>query len=253
MTIELSDDQLLRYSRHILLAQVDVAGQARICQSRVAIVGVGGLGSPVALYLAAAGVGKLVLIDDDLVELSNLQRQIIHSEAELGAAKAESGRRRIHQLNGAVEVETVMQRLGEDNIAASLNTADVVVDCCDNFTTRSLLNAYCWQAGVPLVSGAAIRLEGQLTVFDPRRQDSPCYRCLYEVEQEAALSCSESGVLGPMVGIIGAAQALEVLKILGQFGRSLVGRVQLFDAFNAQWREFTLKPDPDCAVCQPRA
>lgn len=249
MSHTLSDDQLLRYSRHILLPQVDVAGQLAICRSRIVIVGVGGLGSPAALYLAAAGVGELVLVDDDVVELTNLQRQILHSQARLGQAKTESAQQVLAELNSEVKVSAQQARVTEANIQTLLQGADVVLDCSDNFTTRVLLNRACWLAQVPLVSGAAIRLEGQLTVFNAKLPESPCYQCLYDVAGEQGLTCSESGVLGPVVGVIGAAQALEALKLVADFGEPLIGRVLLFDALATKWREFKLKRDPNCPVC----
>lgn len=249
---ELTDAQLLRYSRHILLPQVDVAGQLAICQSRALVAGVGGLGSAAALYLAAAGVGELVVVDDDHVELANLQRQIMHTEARLSHAKTASARAAIHALNSDVQVVCHATRLSESNVTELLAGADVVLDCSDNFATRKLLNKACWERGIALVSGAAIRLEGQLTVFDPHNDASPCYQCLFDISAEEALSCAESGVLGPVVGVIGAAQALEALKLLAGFGEPLVGRVQLYDAARAQFRELKLKRDPNCPVCARR-
>ena len=249
MSDELSDEQLLRYSRHILLPLVDVAGQQAICRSRVLIVGVGGLGSPVALYLAAAGVGALILVDDDTVEVTNLQRQIIHQQSALGQSKVESARQAIDQLNPDVEVVCVTQRLTASGMQTWTSQVDVVIDCSDNFETRQALNKTCYLNKTPLVSGAAIRLEGQLTVFDYRDEQSPCYQCLYDIAGEQGLTCSESGVLGPVVGVIGAAQALEALKLLANFGEPLVGRVHMYDALRAQWREFKLKRDSDCPVC----
>ena len=249
MITELSDQQLLRYSRHILLSQVDVSGQLAICNGRVLIVGVGGLGSPAALYLAAAGVGELILVDDDAVELTNLQRQIIHTQTRIGHTKVASASEAIADLNADVKVTAVNQRLDADNILTWVQKADVVVDCSDNFATRTALNKACWQTKVPLVSGAAIRLEGQLTVFDARQTQSPCYQCLYDVSSELNLTCAENGVLGPVVGVIGAAQALEALKLLGNFGEPLVGRVQFYDAARASWRELKLTRDSHCSNC----
>ncbi len=252
MSDELSDAQLLRYSRHILLPQVDVKGQLAICNSSALVVGVGGLGSPAALYLAAAGVGRLILVDDDLVELTNLQRQIAHTQNALGEAKVDSAKSTINALNADVNVECVQKRLTETDMHHWVSQANVVLDCSDNFMTRTALNRVCVQKKVPLVSGAAIRLEGQLTVFDARDANSPCYQCLYDISGEQGLTCSESGVLGPVVGVIGAAQALEALKVLTPFGLPLVGRVQMFDALTMQWREFKLPRDKHCAVCAPK-
>lgn len=245
----MNDDQLLRYSRHIMLPQVDIAGQERICLGRVLVVGVGGLGSPAALYLAASGVGTLVLVDDDTVEISNLQRQIAHSEKRLGENKAESAAKAIEAINTTTKVEVFTSRLSEQALAEQIQRADVVLDCTDNFTTRKQINALCVQMQTPLVSGAAIRLEGQITVFDKRDADSPCYQCLYQLTDDENLSCSQSGVLSPLVGVVGAMQALEALKLLGKFGVPLVGRLGLYDAVFGEWRYMKLKRDSQCEVC----
>jgi molybdopterin/thiamine biosynthesis adenylyltransferase len=249
MVAMLTDDQLLRYSRHILLSQVDVAGQQAFAGARVLIIGLGGLGSPVAMYLAASGVGRLVLVDDDEVDLSNLQRQIIHKEARVGQQKVTSAAEAVSALNHHVQVDTIARRLDDAALAEQVQLADVVVDCSDNFTTRCAVNAACVRTKTPLVSGAAIRLDGQLAVFDSRRADSPCYQCLYDLTGEENLSCAESGVLAPLVGTIGSMQALEVLKLIGQFGEPLVGRLLLFDAGQTRWRELRLRRDPNCSVC----
>ena len=245
----LTDEQLLRYSRHILLPQVDVQGQEAFAGARVLIIGVGGLGSPVALYLAASGIGQLVLVDDDIVEISNLQRQIAHVESRIGQPKVSSAAEAATALNHLVQVETIPHRLTEDQLDQQVEKADVVVDCSDNFTTRTSINAACVRAKKPLVSGAAIGLEGQLAVFDSRRDDSPCYQCLYDVTGNENLSCAESGVLAPLVGVMGSMQALEVLKLIGNFGEPLIGRLLLFDAGQTRWRELRLRRDPACGVC----
>lgn len=245
----LTDDQLLRYSRHILLPQVDVQGQEAFARARVLIIGLGGLGSPVALYLAASGIGQLVLVDDDQVEISNLQRQIAHTEARLNQDKVSSAAEAIAAVNHGVQVEAINKRLSEAELNEQVNKADIVVDCSDNFATRCSVNAACVKNKKPLVSGAAIRLDGQLAVFDSRREDSPCYQCLYDVAGEGNLSCAESGVLAPLVGVIGSLQALEVLKLVSQFGEPLVGRLLLFDAEHTHWRELRLRRDPACSVC----
>ena len=245
----LTDEQLLRYSRHILLPQVDVQGQEAFARARVLIVGLGGLGSPVALYLAASGIGQLVLVDDDRVEISNLQRQIAHTEARLNKDKVASAAEAVAAVNRGIQVEAINKRLSEAELNEQVNRADVVVDCSDNFATRCSVNAACVKNKKPLVSGAAIRLDGQLAVFDSRREDSPCYQCLYEVTGEDNLSCAESGVLAPLVGVIGSLQALEVLKLVGRFGEPLVGRLLLFDAEHTQWRELRLRRDPACSIC----
>ncbi|QXI27728.1 molybdopterin-synthase adenylyltransferase MoeB [Pseudomonas vanderleydeniana] len=248
----LNDQELLRYSRQILLRQVDIDGQLRLKDSRVLIVGLGGLGAPVALYLAAAGVGELHLVDFDSVDLTNLQRQIIHDTDSVGSGKVDSALRRLTALNPEVRLVAHRQALDEDSLGAVIAGVDLVLDCCDNFSTREAVNAACVAAGKPLVSGAAIRLEGQLSVFDPRRADSPCYHCLYGHGSEAELTCSEAGVVGPLVGLVGSLQALEALKLLAGFGEPLVGRLLLVDALGTKFRELRVKRDPQCAVCGGR-
>ncbi|WP_107330327.1 molybdopterin-synthase adenylyltransferase MoeB [Metapseudomonas otitidis] len=248
----LSDEELLRYSRQILLPQIDVDGQLRLKQGRVLIVGLGGLGSPVALYLAAAGVGELHLADFDSVDLTNLQRQVIHDSASVGVLKVESAMSRLAALNPGVRLVAITRALDEDSLAAAVAQVDVVLDCTDNFGTREAVNAACMAAGKPLVSGAAIRLDGQLSVFDPRRDDSPCYHCLYGHGSEAELTCSEAGVVGPLVGLVGSLQALEALKLLAGFGEPMVGRLLLVDALGTRFRELRVKRDPACSVCGER-
>ncbi|QIH10743.1 MULTISPECIES: molybdopterin-synthase adenylyltransferase MoeB [Pseudomonas] len=245
----LTDQELLRYSRQILLQQVDIDGQLRLKQSRVLIVGLGGLGAPVALYLAAAGVGELHLADFDTVDMTNLQRQIIHDSTTVGALKVDSAISRLTALNPDIRLVRHPLALDEDTLAAAVADVDLVLDCCDNFSTREAVNAACVAAGKPLVSGAAIRLEGQLSVFDPRRPESPCYHCLYGHGSEAELTCSEAGVLGPLVGLVGSLQALEALKLLAGFGEPLVGRLLLIDALGTRFRELRVKRDPGCKVC----
>ncbi len=245
----MDDEQLLRYSRHILLPGLDVEGQEALLRSRVLIVGMGGLGCPVALYLAASGVGELHLADDDTVDVSNLQRQIAHGSADIGRGKVDSVAESIHALNSDVRVVTHSVRLSGEALAEAVAGVDLVVDASDNFTTRFALNQACYTARKPLVSGAAIRGEGQLSVFDFRREDSPCYRCLYQEADDAALNCSESGVLAPVVGIIGSMQALEALKCLSGLGEPLVGRLLLFDGINMELRQLNLRRDPACPVC----
>lgn len=245
----LDDDALLRYSRQILLKQIDIEGQLRLSQSRVLIVGLGGLGSPVALYLAAAGVGELHLADFDTVDLSNLQRQVMHDSASIGVSKVDSAMTRLTALNPQVQLVAHRQALDSDSLAAAVAAVDLVLDCSDNFSTREAVNAACVAASKPLVSGAAIRLEGQLSVFDPRNPDSPCYHCLYGHGSEAELTCSEAGVVGPLVGLVGSLQALEALKLLAGFGEPLVGRLLLIDALGSRFRELRVKRDPACGVC----
>ncbi|NER60817.1 molybdopterin-synthase adenylyltransferase MoeB [Pseudomonas sp. MAFF212428] len=248
----LNDEELLRYSRQILLAQVDIDGQLRLKQSRVLIVGLGGLGSPVALYLAAAGVGELHLADFDSVDLTNLQRQIMHDSNSVGISKVDSALARLGTLNPQVALFAHRHALDEDSLAHAVAAVDLVLDCSDNFATRESVNAACVAAGKPLVSGAAIRLEGQLSVFDPRDPLSPCYHCLYGHGSDAELTCSEAGVLGPLVGLVGSLQALEALKLLAGFGQPLVGRLLLVDALGSRFRELRVKRDPACSVCGGR-
>ncbi|HQT43449.1 MAG TPA: molybdopterin-synthase adenylyltransferase MoeB [Halothiobacillus sp.] len=248
----MNDDQLLRYSRHMMLPEIDYAGQERLRAARVLIVGLGGLGSPVALYLAAAGVGELVLVDFDEVDLSNLQRQIAHDTASIGTLKVVSAAARIAAINPDVSLRLVPEKLQPEQMADLLATVDCVCDCSDNFPLRFALNAACARAQKPLVSGAAIRMEGQVTVFDTRRAESPCYRCLYHEAGEDALRCSETGVLSPLVGMIGSLQAAEVIKVLVGFGVPLIGRLALFDLKRAEFRTIRFSRDPDCPVCQTR-
>ncbi|WP_205341558.1 molybdopterin-synthase adenylyltransferase MoeB [Denitrificimonas caeni] len=248
----LNDEELLRYSRQILLKQVDVAGQLRLKNSKVLIVGLGGLGSPVALYLAAAGVGELYLADFDSLDLSNLQRQIVHDSSALGVLKVQSAQARLQALNPQIAVHTISIKLDTDNLPAVLQSVDVVVDCTDNFTIRGQLNTACFAANKVLVSGAAIRSEGQISVYDPRNADSPCYHCVFGEGEEEGLTCSEAGVLGPLVGLIGSLQALEVLKVIVGFGEPLIGRLLLVDALNSHFRELKTRRDPHCVVCGVR-
>ncbi|RMR05578.1 Molybdopterin biosynthesis protein MoeB [Pseudomonas savastanoi pv. glycinea] len=245
----LSDQELLRYSRQILLQHVDIEGQFKLKQSRVLIVGLGGLGSPVALYLAAAGVGELHLADFDTVDLTNLQRQIIHDSQTVGQSKVDSAIARLTAINPEISLVPHRAALNVDSLATVVEGVDLVLDCSDNFATRGAVNAACVAARTPLVSGAAIRLEGQLSVFDPRRPESPCYHCLYGHGSEAELTCSEAGVIGPLVGLVGSLQALEALKVLVGFGEPLVGRLLLIDALSTRFRELKVKRDPGCSVC----
>jgi len=246
----MNDNQLLRYSRHILLPQIGYEGQDKLVNSRALIVGAGGLGSPAALYLAAGGVGKLTICDFDVVDLTNLQRQIIHTTRSVGINKAISAQQTIHELNSDVEVRTVCERLTEDSLHALVAEADVVLDCTDNFATRYALNRVCVKLRKPLVSGAAINFEGQVTVFDMRADDSPCYHCLFpEIGNEEGLRCAESGVFSPLVGIIGTTQAAEAMKLLMGIGQSLQGRLLLLDALHMEWRSLKLAKDPACKVC----
>lgn len=247
----MNDEQLLRYSRQIMLSDIDIEGQEKLLAARVLIVGLGGLGSPVSMYLAAAGVGHLVLADFDTVDLTNLQRQIVHTTARIGDNKAASAAQTLRAINPDVGITLVEQKLDEHSLPELVAAADLVLDCTDNFAIRFALNAACVAAKVPLVSGAAIRLEGQVAVFDARFTNSACYRCLYE-ESSDDLSCAANGVLAPLVGVVGSLQALEAIKLLVGFGTTLAGRLLLFDARHGQWRELKLVKDRNCPVCSDR-
>lgn len=249
----MDDQHLLRYARHILLDELGIEGQERLLSSCALIVGAGGLGSPAAYYLASAGVGHITLADDDEVELSNLQRQILHTTARLGWPKAESGRQALLDMNPDVQVSARVQRLLDAELDDAVASADIVLDCCDNFATRHAVNRACVTHRKPLVSGAAIRFAGQISVFDLRRDDAPCYHCLFpEADDVEALSCATTGVLGPLVGIIGSMQAAEAIKLLAQMGEPLVGRLLCLDALTMQWNEVRFRRDPGCLVCGHR-
>lgn len=249
----LSDEQLLRYNRQILLHDFDVAGQERLQAATVLVVGLGGLGCPAALYLAAAGVGRLLLADGDEVELSNLQRQIAHGDADIGRNKAQSVADVVAALNPGVELEVIPHALEESDLPRLVARVDVVLDATDNYPTRYALNRACVAAGVPLVSGAAVRSEGQVAVFDTAR-GGPCYRCLYPAETgQTALGCSDSGVLAPVVGIVGSLQAMECLKVISGFGEPLVGRLLMLDLRTMEIRTLTLTPREGCEDCSRRA
>ncbi|QVL46407.1 MAG: molybdopterin-synthase adenylyltransferase MoeB [Methylophilaceae bacterium] len=246
----MNDHQLLRYSRHILLPQVEYAGQEKLINSHALIIGAGGLGSPVALYLAASGVGRLTICDFDTVDLTNLQRQIIHTTQSVGINKALSAQQTIDAVNPEVSVKTVQQKSTQAEMDALIHAADVVIDCSDNFATRYALNRLCFAQKKPLVSGAAVRFEGQITVFDFRNETSPCYHCLFpDTGDEQEQRCAENGVFSPLVGMIGTAQAAEALKCLMGIGQTLQGRLMLLDALRAEWRTIKLKRDPACTVC----
>lgn len=248
----MNDDQLLRYSRQILLPQFGIEGQERLAASAVLIVGLGGLGSPVAMYLAAAGVGRLLLADFDDVDLSNLQRQILHTSDRIGLAKTASAQATLAALNPEVALVAVRERLTDDLLHDLAGRVDLVVDCCDNFATRFAVNRACVTAGVPLVSGAAIRLEGQVTAFSGRPGEA-CYQCLYPPDGATDDTCTANGILAPVVGIIGSLQATEAIKILSGVGTPLYGRLLLLDALTMEWRSLRLRPDPACPVCSATA
>ncbi len=244
----MNDSDLLRYSRHILLPQVGLEGQIRAAQATALVIGAGGLGCPAALYLGAAGTGRLVIADGDAVDLANLQRQVGFRNRDIGANKAQALAQRVLENNPGIAVDALARRLEGGALHAAVQRADVVLDCSDNFATRHAVNRACVVLGKPLVSGAALGFAGQLAVFGAT---GPCYRCLFGESEEAAPRCSEAGVFGPLVGIIGAAQAAEALKLLMGIGQPLTGRLLLFDALAASWREIRVPRDPACPVCGP--
>ncbi len=246
----MNDSQLLRYSRHILLPTIGYEGQEKIVNSHALIVGAGGLGSPVALYMAASGVGKLTICDFDTVDLTNLQRQIIHTTQSVGINKARSAQQSIQAINPEIVVQTIQQKSTEAEFEHLVKNADVVIDCSDNFATRYALNRICFSLKKPLVSGAAIGFEGQISVFDFRNEASPCYHCLYpDTGGDTEMRCTENGVFAPIVGIIGTMQAAEALKSIMQIGESLQGRLLLLDAISMEWRTIKLNRDAACTVC----
>lgn len=245
----MKDEQLLRYSRQIMLPEMDIAGQQKLIDATVLIVGMGGLGCPAAMYLAAAGVGHLIIADDDVVELTNLQRQVAHSQSMIGEPKVVSAQQALLGLNPDLKITALQKRLEGADLSEAVSQADLVVDCCDNFTSRFAINSACIEHRKPLVSGAAIRMEGQVAVFDSRSPDSPCYQCLYSRGDDEDASCSENGVMAPLVGIIGAVQAMEAIKLLTSIGESLTGRLLLLDASTLQWREMRLPRDSNCGAC----
>lgn len=246
----MDDRQLLRYSRHLLLDDIGIEGQQRLLDSHALIVGAGGLGSPVALYLASAGVGQITLVDDDTVDLTNLQRQIMHTEARVGQPKVVSAEAAIGALNPGVRVRTVAQRADEAQLTELAAAADIVLDCTDNFATRQALNRACVATGRPLVSGAAIGFDGQISVYDPRRAASPCYACVFPPTQAVEEArCATMGVFAPLVGIIGTLQASEALKLLCGIGEPLVGRLLMLDARRTEWTELRVPRQADCPVC----
>ena len=245
----MNDDQLLRYSRQIMLPQVDLAGQEKLLASRALIIGAGGLGSPAAMYLAAAGVGQLAIADFDVVDLSNLQRQLLHHSNDIGREKTASARETLLSINPDIQVTAIPRALQGDELDEQVKLADVVLDCSDNFATRFTVNTACVGQRTPLVSGAAIRLEGQLAVCDSRKENSPCYNCLYKEGENEEQTCAETGVLSPLVGIIGSMQALEAIKVILSLGNDLCGRLVIFDALQHEWRTLTLPRDPACPTC----
>ncbi len=249
----MDDSQLLRYSRHILLPELGVDAQERFAAAHVLIIGAGGLGAPAAQFLAAAGVGTVTLCDADTVDLTNLQRQILYATADVGVPKVVAAKARLNAINPGVRIEALQIRAGSGELAALVAAADVVLDCSDNFATRHAVNRACVAARAPLVSGAAIRFDGQIAVFDPRDAQSPCYHCLFgEGEELEETRCATMGVFAPLVGIVGAAQAAEALKLLAGAGETLTGRLLLVDALTMQWRVVRVTRDPACPVCASR-
>jgi molybdopterin/thiamine biosynthesis adenylyltransferase len=246
----MDDRQLLRYSRHILLDEVGIEGQERVLGARALLIGAGGLGSPAALYLAASGVGRITLVDDDEVDLTNLQRQVMHTTARIGQPKVESGREALMQINPEIEVIALRERVSGERLRELVADSDVVLDCSDNFVTRQAVNRACVAARVPLVSGAVIRFDGQVSVFDVRDPASPCYACLFPEDSKFEdLACSTMGVFAPLVGVIGAVQAAEALKLLAGCGQPLVGRLLMLDGRAMEWTEVQVGRKQGCPVC----
>ena len=244
----MNDEQLLRFSRHILLPEIDVTGQQTLLDTHVLIVGLGGLGSPIALYLASAGFGRVTLCDDDIVDLTNLQRQVAHHTPDVGIAKVDSAAAKLRNINPTIQIDTLQARLTETNLPAILKDVNLVIDATDNFATRVLLNRHCVKERIPVVYGAAVRLEGQIFVYDPN-QNSPCYECLHKHVDDSAMNCAENGVAGPVVGIVGTMQAMEAIRLLCRIGTSTAGIFQTFDARDMKWHQFKVQKRPDCAAC----
>lgn len=246
----MDDRQLLRYSRHILLDEIGIEGQEKLLAAHALVIGAGGLGSPAAYYLASAGIGKITLVDNDTVDLTNLQRQILHTTDRVGQPKAESGKLTLAQINPEVHVEALAERVEGERLLELVAQATVVLDCSDNFATRHSVNRACVTNKVPLVSGAAIRFDGQISVFDPRREDTPCYACLFSPDEHfEEVLCSTMGVFAPLVGIIGTMQAAEALKLIAGIGQSLAGRLLLLDARTMEWTSIRVARNADCMVC----
>ena len=246
----MNDEELLRYSRHILLDAIGIEGQQRICQSHVLLIGAGGLGCPAALYLGAAGVGRITLADPDAVDLTNLQRQIAHRMSNLGQPKVGSLQAAIADINPLVQITPLQTQADETFLNQWVPQADVVLDCSDNFATRQAVNAACVRHGKPLVSGAAIKFDGQVSVFDPRQAQAPCYACLFDPQTHfEETQCATMGVLAPLVGIVGSMQAAEALKLISGAGESLAGRLLLIDGLNMTFNEMLIARQADCKVC----
>lgn len=247
----MNDAELLRYNRQIMLPEIDIEGQEKLLASSVAIVGLGGLGAPAAMYLTSTGVGHLILIDDDHVEVTNLQRQIVHSEASLAKSKVSSAAKTLKAINSRVNLTQYNRRLNESQYVELFEKVDAIVDATDNAESRYMLNSASLETGTPLISGAAVRMEGQVSVFDPRANDSPCYGCLYKDIEDEELNCAENGVASPVVGIIGCIQAMETVKVLADFGNPLTGHVLYLDAKRMELKKLRLARDPNCEFCGP--
>jgi molybdopterin/thiamine biosynthesis adenylyltransferase len=246
----MNDDQLLRYSRHILLPQIGILGQEKLTRSRALIIGLGGLGSPVAMYLAASGIGELVLCDNDNVDLTNLQRQTIHNSETIGMSKVQSATKAISKINPEINVVSIQEYVDEERLQKLVKEVDIVIDASDNFSTRHAINQVCVTHKKPLVSGAAIRFNGQVSVFDLSHSASPCYHCLFSKDgSNEDMHCATMGVFSPLVGIIGCMQAAEAIKILLNIGKTLNGRLMLLDGLTMEWRSIKLNKDPKCAIC----
>jgi molybdopterin/thiamine biosynthesis adenylyltransferase len=245
----MNNDKLLRYSRQMMLPEIDAEGQQRLADARVLIIGLGGLGSSSSVYLAAAGVGHLVLVDFDEVDISNLQRQIVHATKDIGRLKVDSAKEHLLELNPEIHVTKIDHKIENEELEEQVKLATVVVDCSDNFETRFAINDACVKHKIPLVSGAAIRFEAQVSVFDSRHEDSPCYRCLYGNEAEVEQTCTANGVISPLLGIVGSIQACEAMKIIMNIGESLEGRLLLLDVMHMEWHTAKLNKDPNCPVC----
>ena len=246
----MNDEQLLRYSRHLLLEEIDVAGQETLLKSHALVIGAGGLGSAVAPYLAAAGIGHITLMDHDQVELTNLQRQIMHTERSVGKSKVNSGKEFLQKLNSGIQIETIEAKATTALLDDLLPSVDIILDCTDNFLTRHLINASCVKHQIPLVSGSALRFDGQISVFNPHIATSPCYACIFSPDEDfKEVSCSSMGIFSPLVGIIGAIQAAQAIQVLIGFGEALVGRMLLWNARTTQVDEFKISRNPECSVC----
>lgn len=245
----MNDEQLLRYSRQIMLPEIDAEGQIRLAEARALIIGIGGLGSAASIYLTAAGVGKLVLVDFDKVDLSNLQRQIVHGNSDIGRPKVESARDHLLALNPDIKLVLIDHALQNEELSQQVELADVVIDASDNFQTRFAINQACFDARTPLVSAAAIRFEAQISVFNTADENSPCYRCLYGESAAVEETCTENGVMSPLLGIVGSIQAAEAMKLIMEVGRTLQGKLMLIDILNMEWHTATLPKNPACPVC----